>query len=282
MDDRQASPRGVVFPEVDGRRSTGATGRAVVSDALRPVDPVGASAAQRETNWRSGYLTHFRRLVEAGLARPEDARAIADAGLASVHERMRWRDPDGREVRLTAALGGVAGSPADRLTTEVLTGEGKADTALTIPYRGRRLAGDDLRRQLDTWVDDGVVEPTLRDAVGAVLDNAGWLRLDGRTVVVLGAAAEMGPLRSLLRWGATVAAVDLPRPDLWGRLLDDVRGSAGQVLVPASPGHERARRPRRRRPRPGPPDRHGLGQRSRGVRSSSATTSTPTARPTCG
>ncbi|HET9021039.1 MAG TPA: hypothetical protein VFN34_04075 [Ornithinibacter sp.] len=236
MDDRQASPRGVVFPEVDGRRSTGATGRAVVSDALRPVDPVGASAAQRETSWRSGYLTHFRRLVEAGLARPEDARAIADAGLASVHERMRWRDPDGREVRLTAALGGAAGSPADRLTTEVLTGEGKPDTALTIPYRGRRLAGDDLRRQLDTWVDDGVVEPTLRDAVGAVLDNPGWLRLDGRTVVVLGAAAEMGPLRSLLRWGATVAAVDLPRPDLWARLLDDVRGSAGQVLVPAVPG----------------------------------------------
>ena len=71
---------------------------------------------------------------------------------------------------------------------------------------------------------DGVVEPTLRDAVGAVMDNPDWLRLEGRTVVVLGAAAEMGPLRSLLRWGATVAAVDLPRPDLWTRLLDDARG----------------------------------------------------------
>ena len=227
---------GVVFPEVDGRRSTSATGRAVVADALRPVDPVGAAAAQRETNWRSGYLAHFRRLVEAGLARPEDAVAIADAGLASVHARMRWRDPDGRECGLDTALGGVVGSPADRLMTESLGGHGDPDTALTLPYHGRRLAGDDLRHRLDAWVAAGVVEPSLRDAVGAVIDHPEWLRLEGRTVVVLGAAAEMGPLRSLLRWGATVAAVDLPRPDLWGRLLADTAASPGRLLVPASPG----------------------------------------------
>ena len=236
MPDGGDQPTGVVFPEVDGRRSTSATGRAVVADALRPVDPVGAAAAARETNWRSGYLTHFRRLVEAGLTRPDDARAVAGAGLSSLHDRMRWRDPDGREVPLTAALGGVTGSPADRLATEVIGGDGEPDTALTIPYRGRRLAGDGLRRQLDAWVEGGVVEPSLRDAVGAVIENPQWLRLEGRTVVVLGAAAEMGPLRSLLRWGATVAAVDLPRPELWSRLLHDVRGTSGRVVVPASPG----------------------------------------------
>lgn len=229
-------PTGVVFPEVDGRRSTSATGRAVVSDALLPVDPVGSAAAHRETSWRSGYLTHFRRLVEAGLPRPEDAVAVADAGLASVHERMVWRDPDGLECGLDTALGGVVGSPADRLMTEWLGGDGDPDTALTLPYRGRRLSGDHLRRRLDAWVADGVVEPTLRDAVGAVIDHPEWLRLEGRTVVVLGAAAEMGPLRSLLRWGATVAAVDLPRPELWTRLLDEVAGSPGRLLVPASPG----------------------------------------------
>jgi hypothetical protein len=232
----ESEPTGVVFPVVDGRRSTSATGRAVVADALAPVDPVGSAAAHRETSWRSGYLTHFRRLVEAGLARPSDAVAVADAGLASVHERMRWRDPDGSESRLDAALGGVVGSPADLLMTELHGGEAEPDTTLTIPYHGRRLAGDDLRRRLDAWVDDGVVEPTLREAVGTVMDNPDWLRLEGRTVVVLGAAAEMGPLRSLLRWGATVAAVDLARPDLWTRLLGEAAGSAGRVLVPATPG----------------------------------------------
>src|SRR6476661_960540 len=89
-----AGERGVVFPDVEGRRSTSATGRAVVADALLPVDPVGSAAAARETNWRSGYLGHFRRLVEAGLPSYADARSIAEAGLASVHGRMRW-SPDG-------------------------------------------------------------------------------------------------------------------------------------------------------------------------------------------
>ena len=64
-----AGTEGVVFPlSADGRRSTSALGRAVAADALRPVDPVGALGAEQETNWRSGYLIHFRRLVEAGLA----------------------------------------------------------------------------------------------------------------------------------------------------------------------------------------------------------------------
>jgi hypothetical protein len=85
-------------------------------------------------------------------------------------------------------------------------------------------------------VAGGVVEPTLREAVTAVLENPEWLRLEGRTVVVLGAAAEMGPLRALLRWGATVAAVDLPRPDLWTRVLADAHAGAGRVLLPAGHG----------------------------------------------
>ncbi len=236
MAEAEAEARGVVFPETDGRRSTSATGRAVVSDALAAVDPVGAAAAHRETNWRSGYLTHFRRLVEAGLPSYSDARSIAEAGLASLHSRMVWADPDGRQVSLDAALGGAAGSPADIMTTEALGGVGEADTALTVPYRGRRLAGDDLRRQLDTWVDQGTVEPSLREAVGTVMDQPEMLRLEGRTVVVLGAAAEMGPLRSLLRWGATVAALDLPRPDVWARLLEDTAEAPGRLLVPVSPG----------------------------------------------
>ncbi len=228
--------RGVVFPEVDGRRSTSATGRAVVADALAPVDPVGSAAARRETNWRTGYVEHFRRLVEAGLPSYSDARTIAEEGLASVHRRMRWVTASGEEAPLTAAVGGAAGGPHDLLDTEVVDGRGEPDTALTLPYHGQRLAGDDLRRRLDAWVEAGVVEPSLREAVTAVLENPQWLRLEGRTVVVLGAAAEMGPLRALLRWGATVAAVDLPRPDLWSRLLDESAGLAGRLVVPVRAG----------------------------------------------
>ena len=86
-----ADPSGVVFPTsgADGDRSTSGLGRAVVADALRGVDPVGARAAESETGWRRQYLGHFRRLVEAGLGSRDAARRIAADGLTSLHDRMR-------------------------------------------------------------------------------------------------------------------------------------------------------------------------------------------------
>jgi hypothetical protein len=99
---------GVVFPsDGTGRRSTSALGRIVVADALRAVDPVGAQAAERETAWRSDYLLHFRRLVEAGLGSPEAAVGIAQAGLESLHGRMRVRG-SGEEGTLAGRM--VSGS----------------------------------------------------------------------------------------------------------------------------------------------------------------------------
>src|SRR5579862_1354887 len=97
---------GVVFPlSADGKRSTSALGKAVVADALRPVDPPGAKGAEQEANWRSGYLVHFRRLVEAGLASKASALSVARDGLDSLHTRMRVAWPDGDELPLAALPG---------------------------------------------------------------------------------------------------------------------------------------------------------------------------------
>ena len=57
---------------------------------------------------------------------------------------------------------------------------------------------------------------------------------------MLGAGAEMGPLGPLLRWGATVAAVDLPTPAIWERVLRTAHEAAGRLLVPVAPGTEDA------------------------------------------
>ena len=46
----------------------------------------------------------------------------------------------------------------------------------------------------------------------------------------------MGPLRSLLRWGAHVVAVDLPRPDIWARVIATARSSSGRLTVPVPRG----------------------------------------------
>ena len=221
---------GVVFPAgPDGRRSTAAVGRSVVADALRPVDPVGARAADQETNWRAGYITHFRRLVEAGLASAEAARTIAGAGLDAVHARLRVAGEAGEQP-----LSALLDAPAVRTPgTREVTGEGEAEREFSLPFRGTRLRGGELDRRLDTWAECGVLEPSAAEAVRTVAAHPEWLALPGRTVVVLGAGAEMGPLTALLRWGATVAGVDLPRPDLWRRVLDTARRGAGTLLVPA-------------------------------------------------
>lgn len=249
---------GVLLPAADagGRRSSSALGRSVVADALAAVDPAAGEAALRESDWRGGYPRHFRALVEAGAVDSQAALAIASAGLASLHHRMRWvASPGSGPIEGAApgeAPGGApAGAPGGTVAPETrlverpagagrrlehvsVHGNGEPERILALPYAGRRLLGDDLRAQLDLWVEAGVMEADAADAVRRVMANPQWLSLPGRTAVLLGAEAQMGPLRPLLRWGADVAAVDVPTPVLWSRLLADVRTSAGRLTVPVA------------------------------------------------
>ncbi|WP_239165144.1 hypothetical protein [Actinoplanes palleronii] len=219
--------------DTDGRRSSAALGRAVVADALRPVDPAAAAAAEREPDWRRGYLRHFRALLEAGLSADGAAGyTIAEAGLTSLHARMRYVRTDG-EFTLAQALLAVPERPYD--TVEV-KGSAAPERELTLPYRGAELRGDALTRTLDDWVAAGVVEQSCAAAVREVAANPDWLDLSDLRMALLGAAAEMGPLRALLGWGATVLAVDLPRPDLWERISAVAAGSAGRLSAPVADG----------------------------------------------
>ncbi len=215
------------FPADDqGRRSTSAFGKAVVADALRQVDPTGAVAAQREPNWRGGYVAHMRRLVEAGLSSPEDWRTIARSGLDSIHSRLVVGDQPLAEWSASS----------EPPKTAVIKGEAEPLEELVIPYRGQRLKGAELHAQLESWQKAGVLEPGVIDAVLTVAANPEWLRADGRTIVAVGAGSEMGPFTSLLRWGAQVAAVDLPRPDMWDRLAGVAAERAGTMIVPTATG----------------------------------------------
>ena len=238
---------GVVFPRgTDGRRSTAAVGRAVVADALRPVDPAGARSAEQETSWRSDYLVHFRRLVEAGVGSADTAVSIARSGVDALLSRMVVREGE-RDVPLSdwqvsdwqVPNGQVSqvpnGQAEDSLPqTTRIRGTAEPETEFSLPYRGAVLRGDEIRRVVDRWIAAGVVEPSVGEAVAAVLANPDWLRLEGRLVAVLGAGAEMGPLGPLLGWGAKVAAIDLRRPSIWTRVLDSARNGAGELMAPAT------------------------------------------------
>ena len=260
-------PTGVVFPvSADGRRSTSALGRAVVADALAKVDPAGARAAENEANWRTGYPAHFRRLIEAGLTSKDAAVAVAQGGLESLHRRMRvagrgaaqagpgaehadpgaehadpgaeHADPGAEHAdpgAEHAGLGALITAPARHaVATVTVTGTGTAEGELSVPCRGERLHGDALRRRCEAWVAAGVIEPSCADAIATVAAHQEWLALPGRTIVVLGAGAEVGPLPVLLGWGARVMGVDLPVPQVWERVLEVARRSAGTLLVPVA------------------------------------------------
>jgi hypothetical protein len=206
----------------------------VVADALGQADPDGALAAGREGDWRKGYPVHFRRLIEAVLASGDAAVSMARSGLDSLHQRMRVIGADGAETGLDA----LCSEPARRvLATVTVPGAGEAERELSLPYRGERLRGSALLRRLEAWVAGGIIEPSCAQAVAMVAAHPQWLALPGRTVVVLGAGAEVGPLGPLLGWGARVAGVDLPRADIWQRVLKVARRSAGTMLVPVPAGH---------------------------------------------
>ncbi len=223
-------PNGLAWPAVRGRRSTTPTATAIIADAVRDVDAGLTATVEQVSDWRRDYPKIFRKLTELGASSPDAAIRSARNGLASMRRRFTFVR-DGAETSLDDALRGYT-EPA--LRTVRITGSGAREdvNGLTLPYHGERLAGGGIARLGEDWVRRGIVEPSLADALDLVVEHPEWLDLRDVTVVVLGAGAEMGPLVSLLRWGAHVVALDLPRPATWERLMGLVAASAGTMSVP--------------------------------------------------
>lgn len=230
--------RGIDFPVVDGHQSSMATGRAVFADAARATDPELAARTEATTNWRKDYMAPVHDLVVSGMRAPGGTVQMCRDGLASLHERFTFTR-DGRAMDLVEAFATLT-EPA--FTTAEVVGTGRAVTELVIPYHGHALSGASLRHQLDVWVANDVVEPSFAEAIALLIAHPEWLDLTGEDFAVLGAGAEMGPLACLLDWGATVWAVDLPRPEMWRRIISDAEGRAGRLRlpVPAAGGLDRA------------------------------------------
>ncbi|MBI1350885.1 MAG: hypothetical protein GC156_07190 [Actinomycetales bacterium] len=228
-EDASAPVDGVAFPEGgDGRRSTSATGRAIFADCIRAVDPDVAARIEHTADWRGGYIGPLRSISLASALDGNAALSVSRDGLDSAHRRFIFA----REGEQTLLWEAMRRWTAPGYGSVTVRGLQPREVELTLPYRGRRLFGDDLRRQIDVWIARGIAEPGFAEALNLVLDNPDWLDLSDVDIAVLGAGAELGPTRSLLRWGARVHAVDLPRPDLWQRLIDTTRNTAGSLRIP--------------------------------------------------
>lgn len=224
---------GVLFPQDEsGKRGSLETNRAIWADSVRGVDPDLAARIDASPAWRKDYAQFVHEITTLCSTSRENAIEIAEAGLASARSRIGF-ERDG-EVTDLDSLSTV--QPAFEFTTETIVGAGEAATELEITHDGKTLSGDALRRKLGDWVHRGIIEPSAASALNTVIDNPDWLRLEGRRVVVLGAGAQTSPLPTLCSWGAEVVAVDLPRKELWERVITTANDGASKVHIPLQPG----------------------------------------------
>ncbi len=209
-----------------------ATGRAILADSVRGVDPLLAARIEHTDDWRHGYLTPTKDAVLVAAENPQAAARMAAEGLASAYRRFQF-SRGGSLGTLDSAL-----TAQGRLGTATIRGRSPGETGFSVPYRGQRLFDGDLRAQLDQWVQAGIAEPDFAASLNLLLDNPDWLDLSDLEIAVLGAGAEMAPTRSLLRWGATVHAIDLPQTATWTRLIAIARATSGTLHIPLAPSED--------------------------------------------
>ena len=225
-----ADASGLVFAmAADGTRSTSAAGRQILAAALQALHPEHAAQARAETQWRSRYPLHWRRLVQDGLAAPHAVVASAQAGLDAAWQALAWQGANGLQSLRTA----LAAADGDQFDTVSVPGEGDpAPVPWTVPLRGQHLQGPALQAQLADWQARGIIEPAAAQALARCIAHPEWFDLSDRTLVLLGAASEAGPLQWLLRWRAQVVAVDLDRSATWQRLEAMARAGNGVLHAP--------------------------------------------------
>jgi len=231
-----AAESGVLFPLVDGRRSTQSTSRAVLADATRASAPDVAFAIEKSAKWHRDYVGHVAAVEAVSASSAKAASVVARDGLESLQRHLVFARGD-VERPLAEALQ----VPAEAtFGTAIVAGEGKHPRRLVVPRRDGALEGDELHRQLDRWAAAGIVESSFADALHMLQDNPDWLDASDLTVVLIGAAAEMGPLEALSRWGATIVALDVRRPQVWDRIVTAARGGSGTLHLPVPAGTSQA------------------------------------------
>lgn len=229
MEVMQLSDVGVVFPvDESGRRGSLAVNQAIWADSVRKVDPELAHRIELSEAWRGDYADFVHEITALCASSAEIAQTVAAAGLASAREHLVFE----RDGEATSLQDFADAKPAFELETETVRGSAQPLDEIVMPYRGANLRSDALRRQLADWVARGIIEPSASSAINLVMENPQWLRLAGQRIAVLGAGAQTSPLPTLSSWGVETVAVDLPRTQVWERILAAAAKGAGTMHFP--------------------------------------------------
>lgn len=229
-------PRGLVWPEVTDKkgkksRSSTPTARSILAAAIGSVNKEMGDKTNVLKNWRFGYVKYLKALVSEQCKSEEACLTVAKAGLDMAHKTFQFVAPDGSTCSLAEAM---TVKNSTQFETGYIKGtKPRTETAkLEVPYKGKTLSGEELRQQVNKWVDYGTIERSCGDAIIGCIDNPKWLDLSDKYFVLLGAGSAMGPFLVLMALGANVVAIDLDRPGIWKRLINIARESSGSITFP--------------------------------------------------
>jgi hypothetical protein len=219
-----------------GHHSTVATGKSIFHAALALADAPAALALLDEKDWRRRYPQHLVQLNHAAARDGVLAVAMARAALQQAQLSFDFVR-DGRTFALTDAMHSGAAMVGSGFQTIEITGRGAAaPKPWSLPYHGRELQGGQARDVIAQWQAQGICEPGHAQALYRVLDHPEWFDLSDRTVVLLGAGSEAGPLVWLAQWRARIVAVDLPRPAVWQRIANVIGQGNATLVAPVREG----------------------------------------------
>jgi len=178
-----------------------------------------------EKKWRDKYTDHVCKSALLGAVSNKNAVAIAQAGLQEMYDTFDFYKENGKVIKFKEAL---ADTKSTFFTGTIKGTKAKTKHEIKVPYKCFHtgdyveLKGEALIEQVYRWAEYGTIEKDAADAIAAVIRNPEWVDLQDQTFVILGATSAMGPFHVLKEMGAHIVAVDIDRPAVWKRLIEEV------------------------------------------------------------
>jgi hypothetical protein len=232
--------RGLIWPVTNTKtndRSTTDTAKRIFAAAARGAKSASgervAKAVEKERNWRFGYTKHIASHVALCCEDNQTCETVAKAGLEAAYSLFKFSADGNEELTFAESLKKPASKKfATGSLRGKLAGE-KFTHSLVVPYKNKKLAGEELAQQCDEWTKRGTIESSAGDSIKICSSKAAaWMDLSDVVFIMLGATSAMGPLDYLLAHGATVVAIDLKRPQIWKGLFERVSASRGSIIYP--------------------------------------------------
>ena len=208
----------ILFIDPVTLKTTGSTelGKAVLSSAVKTVEPEVAKELSSTSDWRKRYQGAFAKVAKAEFKNPQAMLEVAINGLAEFEKRLVTDSGENLvEVVRTAWR-----TNKDLVATVVVKGVGpKAKPEV----KGELTISEMLSKHL--------AEPGIEADLKILSKNSNY-SIENDLLTALAGGAEYSPTRLWLDWGGATAIVARSREELWQELIARARSGGGTLYVP--------------------------------------------------